>query len=195
MVEASINWSTHALTVSTGPKKVNNDGTETDQWDPSIAANPSGTELFVGYYSRQNDPVTNSWIMAYGAKAYITNGLAKATFECFPISSTSFQPLFAGTSAIPSNPLTYDPVWPAPGICLDANAVFNGLHTPGVFCPPGIDSPEPDGTHGDYSNFCADDYTWSAADGVYFYFSWCDRTRVFQNTRADADIKFARIKQ
>jgi len=185
MLEASVNWSTHALAVSTGPKGVNNDGTQTDPWDPSIAVNPSGTELFVGYYSRQNDPVTNSWIMAYGAKAYITNGLASATFES----------VFAGTSATPSNPLTYDPVWPPPGICLDGNAVFNGLHTPGVFCPLGVDGPKPDGTGTEYMNFCADDYTCSAADALYFYFAWCDRTRIYQKTRPDADVKLARIRQ
>jgi len=48
-------------------RKVNNDRTATDQWNPSIAANPAGTELFIGYYSRQNDPSANKWIMAYGA--------------------------------------------------------------------------------------------------------------------------------
>jgi len=66
MLEASVNWSTHALAVSTGPKGVNNDGTQTDPWDPSIAVNPSGTELFVGYYSRQNDPVTTHGLRREG---------------------------------------------------------------------------------------------------------------------------------
>jgi len=33
--------------------------TSTDQWNPAIAVNPAGTEYyFIGYYSRQEDPVT-----------------------------------------------------------------------------------------------------------------------------------------
>jgi len=81
-------------------RRINNDRTQTDQWNPSIAVNPAGTELLIGYYSRQKD-AGNSMIMAYGAKGYITNGLANATFECFPISTNSFPPLFAGTT-VPS---------------------------------------------------------------------------------------------
>jgi len=90
--------SNHTLTLVT-VRKVNTDNTATDQWNPAITANPQGTELFIGYYSRQNDPVNNSWIMAYGAKAVIANGLAAATFDCAPISPTSFLPVFAGTNA------------------------------------------------------------------------------------------------
>ncbi len=36
-----------------------NDMTLTDLWEPSIAANPAGTEIFIGYYSRQNN--LNHW--------------------------------------------------------------------------------------------------------------------------------------
>ena len=50
-------------------------------------------------------------------------------------------------------------------------------------------------TYGDYIHFCADDYTWSGADDIYFYFSWCDRTRKYQNVRPDADVAFAKIRQ
>jgi hypothetical protein len=53
-------------------------------------------------------------------------------------------------------------------------------------------------TDSTYVNFCADDYTWAAADSSYFYFAWCDRTRTFgtpPNNRPDADVKFAKIKQ
>ena len=79
-------------------RRVNNDRTETDQWDPAIAVKPGATERFIGCYSRQNDPITNSYIMAYGAKGDIANGLSNATFDCFPISPTWFPPLFCGTN-------------------------------------------------------------------------------------------------
>jgi hypothetical protein len=127
LVEAKTN-SDHSLAAPV-MRKVNNDNTQTDQWNPSITVNPAGTELFIGYYSRQNDPVTNSWIMAYGAKACITNGLGKATFDCFPVSLTNFQPLFAGTNEVPQGGWAYDPVWPQTNMCLDmtyATYVTNG---------------------------------------------------------------------
>ena len=175
---------------------MDNDRTQTDQWDPSIAANPSGTELFIGYYSRQNHPVTNEWIMAYGAKGYITNGLSQATFECFPISPTNFLPVFAGTVATSNKVFKFEPVWPAAGACVDTNDLYQGAWGGGnTACPSGIFGPFPTGADNNYVHFCADDYTWSSSDSTYFYFAWCDRTHMYQNTRPDQDIKFAKIKQ
>jgi hypothetical protein len=181
------------LYVTSGLRKVNNDGAQTDQWNPSIAANPSGTELFIGYYSRQNDPTTNSWIMAYGARTYITNRLSLATFDCIPISSNQFQPLFSGSTIIPTNALVFEPVWPPAGACVDTNDVYQGQYN-GSLCPGGFGGPFPLGTDNYYANFCADDYTWCLADSNYFYFAWCDRARKYQNTRPDADINLAKIK-
>lgn len=190
LVEATTN-SNHWLGTPT-VRKVNNDRTTTDQWDPSIAVNAQGTELFIGYYSRQNDPTTNEWIMAYGAKAYITNGLSKATFECFPISPTSFLPVFAGTNSA-ANTWSFDPVWPAANVCLDTNAVVTSASSC-VACF----MQNNDCTTNDYVNFCADDYTWASGDSNYFYYAWCDRSRTFgaaPHTRPDADVKFAKVKQ
>jgi hypothetical protein len=193
LAEATTN-SNHWLGTPT-LRKVNNDNTATDQWNPSLTANPAGTEIFIGYYSRQNDPVTNEWIMAYGAKAYITNGLSQATFECFPISPTSFSPLFAGTN-VSANNWAFDAVWPQKGVCLNTNAVYDGS---------GCDTnPEACGSLSDtcstdaYIHFCADDYTWAGSDNSYFYFAWCDRSRKFysgSNARPDDDVKFAKVKQ
>lgn len=158
-------------------RKVNNDSTTTDQWNPSITVNPAQTELFIGYYSRQNDP-NNSLIMAYGAKASISGGLANATFDCFPVSPTMFPPLFAGTGSV------YDPVWPQSNVCLDSDARYQAAPPPSCEWTTGSS----------YIHFCADDYTWVDADSSYFYFTWCDRTRMF-GTRPDADVMFARIRQ
>ena len=121
-IEGTPNAADDSLTWST-VVRVNNDATETDQWNPDVTVNPSGTKLFVGYYSRQEDPDTNKWIRAYGAKADIANGLVGATFDMIPISA-KFEPLFAGTTN--STPVTntwmYDHVWAQKGICLDNNA-------------------------------------------------------------------------
>ena len=197
LLEAQVVWSNHSLTNTAGPRKVNTDHTETDQWDPSIVANPSGSELFIGYYSRQNDPTTNSWTMAFGARAFITNGLASVTFDCFPVSPTQFQPMFAGTNA-PSNVWAFEPVWPQGCLCLDTNAVYaNVIDCTGISCPNWPNQSSGFETDGTYANFCADDYTWSVSDSNYFYFAWCDRSRtngIAPKTRPDADIKLAKIR-
>jgi len=54
------------------------------------------------------------------------------------------------------------------------------------------------GTYNGYVNFCADDYTWAVADSNYFYFAWSDRSEssgTAPNTRPDADIKLAKVRQ
>ena len=169
----------------------NNDHTQTDQWDAAIAANPQGTELFIGYYSRQEDPTTNSLIKAYGAKVYnIVNGLTNATIDCFPISPTSFPPLFNGTNSV-SN-MQFDPVYP-PGPsegdpCFDQYARVVGLFP----CQTNATD------HTYDSSWFQDDNTWADADTNYFYYAWCDRSRTWTGTnvltgqpysRPDADVK------
>jgi hypothetical protein len=176
-------------------RQVNNDGTTTDQWDPSVAVSPSGAELFIGYYSRQNDPNTNSLIMAYGAKANIAGGLGTATFDCIPVSVTSFPPLFAGTTAPQQGGWAYDPVFPQACVCLNSYAKYDGfdLNCAGSGCSGGdLETAIPN------NHFSADDYTWVSADGNNFYFAWRDCSRTFgtaPNIRPDADVKFAKIKQ
>src|SRR5436190_2644839 len=156
--------SDHSLSLS-AIRKVNNDRTSTDQWNPAIAVNPAGTELFIGYYSRQNDPLTNSWITDYGAKAFVTNGLSQATFECIPISPKNFLPMFAGTN-VPSNTWAYDPVWPQGGVCLDTNAMYAGTGDSSCTTCHWTKYPSCIGvvTFNNHVNFSADDYTWAAAD-------------------------------
>jgi hypothetical protein len=182
-----------SLTLTMPPRVVNNDHTQTDQWDAAIAVNPQGTELFIGYYSRQEDPTANSLIKAYGAKVYnIANGLANATIDCFPIGPTAFPPLFNGTNA--NQNLQFDPVYPTnDGLCYDQSARVVA-----------IDYPCPSNTlyAAGLSYFFQDDNTWADADTNYFYYAWCDRSRTWtwtafgaQNTRPDADVKIAKIRQ
>jgi hypothetical protein len=180
--DGALNW--------TGTRKVNIDGTATDQWNPAVAVNPAGTQLFVGYYSRQDDPNNNALIKAYGVKASLANGFTNATFDPFPIRNNAFAPLFPGTLASTprQNWWLYDHVWPQDNVCFDQNA--------DVIVPvPNIcDSLN----SGGYSHFMGDDYTWASADGTYFYYAWCDRAESYSaggHTRPDANIRFGKIKQ
>ena len=185
---------------------MNNDGTCTKQWDPAITVKPGGTELFIGYYSRQNDPTNNSLIMAFGATGDVSNGLSNANFNCFPISRTAFPPLFNGTNAATN--MQFDPCYPPDGsieLCFDpyARAVCVVPYEPLVPCPSTND------VAAYYnSNWFQDDNTWADADSNYFYYAWCDRSGTWTNDfwwttnwpanyngRPAADVKFAIIQQ
>jgi hypothetical protein len=204
LAEASTN-SGGSLTLTGQTRTVNNDRTKTDQWDAAIAVKPGGTELFIGYYSRQNDPVNNSLIMAYGAKGDVANGLANATFDCFPISPTAFPPLFGGTNA--STTMLFDPVYPLAPLCLNSNASVDcfpvqGDLPGGLVCPCDANDLLLFAAAQGLPNFFQDDNTWADADSNYFYYAWCDRSRTWTNTfkgyqytRPDADVKIAIIRQ
>ena len=188
--DGSLSWS------GNGAIRVNNDRTATDQWNPSIAVNPTGTTIFVGYYSRQEDPSNNAMIKAYGAKANVSNGLTNATFDVFPVSSVAFTNLFCGmTASTPStNPWLFDWVWAQKGICMDTNARIVDCSLGNNVLPVPTDSTR--------ANFTADDYTWSNADSSYFYFAWRDCSDLCTNTwngssyiRADPNIRLGKVRQ
>ncbi len=73
------------------PIKVNDDLTNTDQWQPTLAITPGGDKLGIFYYSRQEDPVDNNLFKYYGRVATISG------------STLNFAPSFA-ISATPSLP-------------------------------------------------------------------------------------------
>jgi hypothetical protein len=86
--------STDGGTTWSAPVTVNDDGTTTDQWQPAIAVKPNGTQLFIGWYDRRNDP-GNFFIDTFGAVADIDAGTHAVTFQPnFRISTTSFPPVF-----------------------------------------------------------------------------------------------------
>jgi len=111
----------------------------------------------------------------------------------------------AGAGYLLTIPLTdpdlgFDPVWPPNETCIDTNAVADSKTGTSGGCPPwpGTAPPFGFGTGDDQIHFCADDYTWAAADINYFYFAWCNRSRSFGNAptnRPDADINFVKIRQ
>jgi hypothetical protein len=184
--DGALNW--------TGTRKVNIDGTATDQWNPAVAVNPAGTQLFVGYYSRQDDPNNNALIKAYGVKVKLAPGFANALFDPFPIRNTAFTTLFPGTLASTphQNWWMYDHVWMQTDVCLETDA------TVAEPCNP-VDWQLFGNISGSaYQHFNADDYTWSSADSTYFYYAWCDRAESYSaggHTRPDANIRLGKVKQ
>jgi hypothetical protein len=185
--DGSLNW--------TGTRKVNTDGTATDQWNSAIAVNPAGTQLFVGYYSRQDDPNNNALIKACGSKANLAHGFATATFDAFPFRNTAFAPLFPGTlaSTPPQNWWMYDHVWVQTDVCLETDSTVVEPCDPVAW---NMDDKLVSTIY--YQNFMADDYTWASADGTYFYYAWCDRSGSYSaagHTRPDANIRLGKIKQ
>jgi hypothetical protein len=87
-------------TTWTAPIVVNDDGTTTDQWQPAIAVKPNGTELFIAWYDRRNDP-GNNFIDTFGVVADINTATHAVAFQPnFRISSTSFPPVFGVDPAV-----------------------------------------------------------------------------------------------
>lgn len=71
------------------PVKLNDDGTTTDQWLPTIAVDNNTGKIFVTWYDSRNDPANNILTEIYGTTS--TNG--GATFAASgKISNASFNP-------------------------------------------------------------------------------------------------------
>lgn len=73
--------------------QVNDDGGTTDQFMPTVAINPEGTRLFVGYYSRQLD-VNNSMIDTFCRTATLSG--ATVTFDASQRVTTTSFPVVVG---------------------------------------------------------------------------------------------------
>jgi hypothetical protein len=75
------------------PLRVNDDATNTDQWEPAIALTPDGTHLFITWYDRRNDPTNDSLIDRYGGIGTVS--AHTVTFAAnFRITDVSFPPAF-----------------------------------------------------------------------------------------------------
>jgi len=150
---------------------------------PVLAVKPEGTELFVAWYDRRNDP-NNSLIDVYGRwGAIATDGTVTLASE-FKITTGSFPPVFAGTlTGSPySDPGHYDPVYP-PG-----NINLNWWYPEWPAEPFQVTAP----TYIDHVG----EYNGGWADGSYVYMSWTDNRLVASGTlynRIQSDIRLVRI--
>jgi hypothetical protein len=84
--------STNGGATWSAPLKVNDDTTNTDQWQPTIAVTPDGSKLGIFYYSRQEDP-NNNLFKYYGRVATIV-GSTLTFAPSFAVSDTASLPEF-----------------------------------------------------------------------------------------------------
>src|SRR5262245_49115568 len=83
------------------PIRVNDDATTTDQWQPTLAVTPDGSNLGVFYYSRQEDPVGNNLFKFYGRTAALSGATINFT-PSFAVSDVASLPEFGRDSVINS---------------------------------------------------------------------------------------------
>jgi Secretion system C-terminal sorting domain len=80
---------------------INDDGTTTDQWQPTIAVTPNGNTLGIFYYSRQDDPANNNLFAFYGILGNISG--STVTFgPSFAISDVTSLPEFGRDNVVNS---------------------------------------------------------------------------------------------
>jgi hypothetical protein len=95
--------------------RINDDATTTDQWQPTLAVTPDGTNLGIFYYSRQEDPVNNNLFKFYGRIASVS-GPTLAFAPSFAISDVPSLPEFGRDSVInPTYMSDYDTAVATPG--------------------------------------------------------------------------------
>src|SRR5262245_39437563 len=83
-----------------GPNiRVNDDATTTDQWQPTLAVTPDGSNLGIFYYSRQEDAVGNNLFKFYGRTATISGSTLTFT-PSFAISDVASFPEFGRDQVI-----------------------------------------------------------------------------------------------
>jgi hypothetical protein len=77
----------------TTPLKVNDDTTNTDQWQPTIAVTPDGSKLGIFYYSREID-TTNDNLFEYWGRVATISGSTLTFMPSFAVSDTPSLPEF-----------------------------------------------------------------------------------------------------
>jgi hypothetical protein len=83
------------------PVRINDDATTTDQWHPTLAVTPDGSNLGIFYYSRQEDPVWNNLYKFYGRVARIS-GSTLTFMPSFAVSDVSSLPEFGRDDGVNS---------------------------------------------------------------------------------------------
>ncbi len=97
------------------PIRVNDDATETDQWQPTIAMMPDGLQVGVFYYSRQED-AGNNLFKYYGRIARI-NGATINWMPSFAVSDVASLPEFGRDAVVNTTYMgDYDHTVTTPGI-------------------------------------------------------------------------------
>lgn len=151
--------------------KVNVVNASDAQWMPVLAVKPDGTQLFMAWYDRRNDPTNNSLIETWGSFTRLPLTNATNFSLNFPISTVQFPPVFSGTR---TNTGTFDRAYP-PWIS-DACVI------PGWFR----------GLYRDHMG----DYDTAVSDAENVRYTWADnRTSITVGsvTRNQADVRAVRL--
>jgi len=108
-----LTYSINGGTNWTVPTPVNTVWTN-DQWMPVLAVKPDGTQLFMAWYDRRNDP-KNGLMEVFGRWGTIGTNGSVSLGEEFRITPVSFPQVFSGKET--NNLVTghYDPVYPPEG--------------------------------------------------------------------------------
>ena len=176
-VDGGTNW--------TVPTPVNTVWTN-DQWMPVLAVKPDGTQLFMAWYDRRNDP-NNGLMEVFGRWATLeTNGSVSLGDE-FRITSVSYPHVFSGTDTNNFVIGRYDPVYPPTD---EPNTNGVNLHW---WYPEWPEDPFEIaiGTHKNHVG----EYNGLAVDASGLFFSWTDN-RVWSGRewlRAQSDIRHIRL--
>jgi hypothetical protein len=157
-----------------------------DQWMPVLAVKPDGTQLFVAWYDRRNDP-NNSLIDVYGSWGTIaSDGTVEFGTE-FRITAESFPPVFAGTLAENAVNGHYDPVYP-PGL-VNLHWWYNDWPAPDPADPTANLTADTYARH-------VGEYNGAWADAEHVFLSWTDYRLSSTGTlfgRYQSDIRFVRL--
>lgn len=164
--------STNSGTNWSAPIQVNNVSTN-DQWQPVITVKPDGTKIFIAWYDRRNDSLSNSLIEVYGVIGNLPVTGTNSFATNFVISTTNFPPVFTGTNTVDG---MFDPAYPPYFPPTDSRCCqsFRGLYG---------------GHMGDYDT--------AVSDEQYFYYSWGDNrdrsTNAASVIRNEANVRLIKV--
>jgi hypothetical protein len=83
------------------PVTINDDGTTTDTWQPTIAVTPDGTNIGIFYYSRQEDIAANN-LLKYNGRLGTISGSVITWLPSFAISDVGSLPEFGRDAVVNS---------------------------------------------------------------------------------------------
>jgi hypothetical protein len=172
-VDGGTNW--------TVPTPVNTVWTN-DQWMPVLAVKPDGTQLFMAWYDRRNDP-NNGLMEVFGRWGTIEANGSVSLGDEFRITPVSFPHVFSGTDTNNFVMGRYDPVYPP-----SDESSLNGVNLHWWY-PEWPEDPDTlaAGTHRNHVG----EYNGIAVDATKVYLTWNDN-RVWsarEKLRPQSDIR------
>jgi hypothetical protein len=157
---------------------------------PVLAVKPDGTQLFMAWYDRRNDP-NNGLMEAFGRWGTIETSGSVSLGDEFRITPVSFPHVFSGTDTNHFLPGWYDPTYP-PDDAEDDPLVGVNLHWWYPEWPADDPYALAYGTHRHHVG----EYNGATVDGDSVLFTWTDNRVRWgrQSTRNQSDIRLIKIQ-